>query len=239
GDGRYFGAARRELRRARLPGEQPRARSGDRCRHRRRPVALLRAAVRHGAARRTRRRPGAHDRPRGARRAVAAQPDRRIPPVQHERERGRLRLQRYGRTGRREPAAGRRAARRARRLGRRSAGGGGRGVSKEAGVTTIRSRGAARTLRDGVDRAGAAARALAWATLAAATLLAAGCDRGGGQAPPPSPNEVLAEATGYYCGMLLADHEGPKGQIHLSGREAPLWFSSVRDTIAFLRLPEE
>ena len=106
-------------------------------------------------------------------------------------------------------------------------------------MTTIRSRGAARTLRDGVDRAGAAARALAWATLAAATLLAAGCDRGGGQAPPPSPNEVLAEATGYYCGMLLADHEGPKGQIHLSGREAPLWFTSVRDTIAFLRLPEE
>ena len=39
--------------------------------------------------------------------------------------------------------------------------------------------------------------------------------------------------------MLLIDHDGPKGQIHLASREDPLWFSSVRDTIAFLRLPEE
>lgn len=106
-------------------------------------------------------------------------------------------------------------------------------------MTTIRSRGLARTLRGAVLRVRAAARVLALATFAGATLLAAGCDRGAGQARPSSPNEVLAEATGYYCGMLLADHEGPKGQIHLSGREAPLWFSSVRDTIAFLRLPEE
>lgn len=74
---------------------------------------------------------------------------------------------------------------------------------------------------------------------AASIALLAGCERGGAPARPPSPNEVLAEATGYYCGMLLADHEGPKGQIHLVGREDPLWFSSVRDTIAFLRLPEE
>jgi copper chaperone NosL len=35
------------------------------------------------------------------------------------------------------------------------------------------------------------------------------------------------------------DHEGPKGQVHLSSRKDPLWFSSVRDTLAFLRLPEE
>ena len=77
------------------------------------------------------------------------------------------------------------------------------------------------------------ARVLMLGVLAATVLFAAGCDRGAGQGPPPWPNEVLAEATGYYCGMLLTDHEGPKGQIHLSGREKPLWFSSVRDTIAF------
>lgn len=62
-------------------------------------------------------------------------------------------------------------------------------------------------------------------------------------APPPSalppPGEVQAESTGHYCGMLLLDHDGPKGQIHLTRRDTPLWFSSVRDTIAFLRLPEE
>jgi len=106
-------------------------------------------------------------------------------------------------------------------------------------VTALRLRGVVDRSRRGFDRVRIGARALSLAVLAASVLLAAGCDRGGGQAPPPSPNGVLAEATGYYCGMLLADHEGPKGQIHLSGREAPVWFSSVRDTIAFLRLPEE
>ena len=55
----------------------------------------------------------------------------------------------------------------------------------------------------------------------------------------PPPIEVTAEATGHYCGMLLKDHEGPKGQIHLAGGEDPVWFSSVRDTVAFTRLPEE
>ena len=106
-------------------------------------------------------------------------------------------------------------------------------------MTALRLRGLAGRLRGNFDRLRAGVRAALLAVLMGSVLFAAGCERGGGQAPPPSPNEVLAEATGYYCGMLLADHEGPKGQIHLSGREAPLWFSSVRDTIAFLRLPEE
>ena len=80
------------------------------------------------------------------------------------------------------------------------------------------------------------------AALAAVLLgaaLAAGCERAAVPAPAPPPAEVSAEATGHYCGMLLVDHEGPKGQIHLAGRAAPVWFSSVRDTIAFTRLPEE
>jgi copper chaperone NosL len=56
---------------------------------------------------------------------------------------------------------------------------------------------------------------------------------------PAAPVEVSDDATGHYCGMLLADHEGPKGQIHLASSDEPIWFSSVRDTIAFTRLPEE
>jgi copper chaperone NosL len=71
-----------------------------------------------------------------------------------------------------------------------------------------------------------------------AGLLAA-CDAEPEVVAPVVPVEVTGEATGRYCGMLLADHEGPKGQIHLAGSEEPLWFSSVRDTIAFTRLPEE
>jgi copper chaperone NosL len=85
----------------------------------------------------------------------------------------------------------------------------------------------------------AATRWLArWAAALAVAALAA-CDRGAPPAPPPPPAEVQADAVGHYCGMLLVDHDGPKGQIHLAGRAQPVWFSSVRDTIAFTRLPEE
>ena len=71
-----------------------------------------------------------------------------------------------------------------------------------------------------------------------AGLLAA-CDAEPEAVAPILPVEVTDDATGRYCGMLLADHDGPKGQVHLAGSEEPLWFSSVRDTIAFTRLPEE
>lgn len=71
----------------------------------------------------------------------------------------------------------------------------------------------------------------------------AGCDAPRPGQLPPAPVELGAgtafEATGYYCGMPLADHDGPKGQVHLESRDQPLWFSSVRDAIAFMRLPEE
>lgn len=77
------------------------------------------------------------------------------------------------------------------------------------------------------------------AAIGLAVLMLAACDKAAPPAAPPPPAEVSDEATGHYCGMLLADHEGPKGQIHLASRTGPLWFSSVRDTIAFLRLPEE
>lgn len=82
-------------------------------------------------------------------------------------------------------------------------------------------------------------RAMRVAVVVVALAAAAGCDRRSAQAPRPSPSEVLAEATGYYCGMRLAEHEGPKGQLYLASRSEPIWFSSVRDTIAFTRLPEE
>lgn len=89
-------------------------------------------------------------------------------------------------------------------------------------------------------RAGNAGRlrfALVSAMLAAA--LATGCEQRTSAVPPPPAVEVQGDATGHYCGMLLADHEGPKGQIHLASARQPVWFSSVRDTIAFTRLPEE
>lgn len=55
----------------------------------------------------------------------------------------------------------------------------------------------------------------------------------------PAPRELDREANGHYCGMIVADHPGPKGQIFVGESEVPIWFSSVRDTVAFLMLPGE
>ncbi len=59
------------------------------------------------------------------------------------------------------------------------------------------------------------------------------------QAAAPPPATITAEAVGHYCGMALADHPGPKGQIVTKGKKEPYWFSSARDTLAFTMLPEE
>lgn len=81
--------------------------------------------------------------------------------------------------------------------------------------------------------------ALAGAGLLAAALVA-GCDDAGPHAGvPPPPAELGGDAIGYYCNMIVVAHSGPKGHIFLTGREAPVWFTSVRDTVAFTRLPEE
>lgn len=64
-----------------------------------------------------------------------------------------------------------------------------------------------------------------------------------GEAPAPSaapaPRPLDPAAIGHYCQMIVAYHPGPKAQIFLSDRSDPVWFSSVRDGIAFTRLPEE
>lgn len=48
------------------------------------------------------------------------------------------------------------------------------------------------------------------------------------------------QAIGHYCQMELLEHDGPKGQIHLQGLPgAPLFFSQVRDVLAYMRMPEQ
>lgn len=76
------------------------------------------------------------------------------------------------------------------------------------------------------------------AVLCIGAALVVGCNRSS-SLPPPPPADAPAEATGYYDGMPLAKHAGPKGQVHLASRREPLWFSSVRDALAFTRRPEE
>jgi copper chaperone NosL len=58
-------------------------------------------------------------------------------------------------------------------------------------------------------------------------------------APKPAPAELTRDDTGYFCGMIVADHRGPKSQVILRGTDETLWFTSARDGIAFKRLPEE
>jgi len=75
--------------------------------------------------------------------------------------------------------------------------------------------------------------------LALLALLAGACDDRDGAAAPPPPVALTADAIGQYCGMLLVEHPGPKGQILLRGIDRPVWFSTVRDTFAFTMLAEE
>lgn len=55
----------------------------------------------------------------------------------------------------------------------------------------------------------------------------------------PSPVVMTQDALGHYCQMVLTEHPGPKGQIHLDGMEDPIFFSQVRDAIAYQRMPEQ
>ena len=60
------------------------------------------------------------------------------------------------------------------------------------------------------------------------------------QAPKiPPPHRMTAEDIGHYCGMNVLEHPGPKGHIFVASLIEPVWFSSVRDTIAFTMLPDE
>ena len=75
---------------------------------------------------------------------------------------------------------------------------------------------------------------LALALLAGLALAA--CKK---EAEKPAPQAVSDASIGRYCGMMLTEHEGPRGQIFVVGEAEPVWFSSARDTVAFTLLPEE
>ena len=71
-----------------------------------------------------------------------------------------------------------------------------------------------------------------------ALLVLGGC-KSERDAPMPNAFSLTEEAIGRYCGMNVLEHDGPKGQVILSGMLEPIWFSSARDTIAFTLLPDE
>lgn len=53
------------------------------------------------------------------------------------------------------------------------------------------------------------------------------------------PVEISDQTIGHYCQMNLSEHSGPKAQVHLEAIPDPLFFSQVRDAIAFSRAPEQ
>ena len=70
----------------------------------------------------------------------------------------------------------------------------------------------------------------------AALFLLAAC-RAEPDLPPPAA--MTAEAVGHYCQMNVLEHPGPKAQVHLKDVLDPLFFSQVRDAIAYQRMPEQ
>ncbi|WP_176248764.1 MULTISPECIES: nitrous oxide reductase accessory protein NosL [unclassified Sulfitobacter] len=71
-----------------------------------------------------------------------------------------------------------------------------------------------------------------------AIVLLVGCKQEVVQDTSPLP--LTVEAVGHYCQMNLFEHEGPKAQAHLGGLpQMPLFFSQVRDVVAYVRLPEQ
>ncbi|MCQ0093155.1 nitrous oxide reductase accessory protein NosL [Roseovarius sp. M141] len=74
--------------------------------------------------------------------------------------------------------------------------------------------------------------------IAAALLALTACKEETAQDTSPLP--LTPAAVGHYCQMNLLEHDGPKAQAHLAGLPgAPLFFSQVRDVIAYLRMPEQ
>lgn len=72
--------------------------------------------------------------------------------------------------------------------------------------------------------------------LVLAVLLVAACREDVAEVPPPA--SMTDEALSFFCQMNVSEHGGPKGQIHLDGMPAPLFFAQVRDLVAYLKSPE-
>jgi len=70
-------------------------------------------------------------------------------------------------------------------------------------------------------------------------VLISGCKEDAAGFAVPEPLALSEDAAGHYCQMVILEHQGPKAQVHLAGFLAPLWFSQVRDGIAYLKSPEQ
>jgi len=65
-----------------------------------------------------------------------------------------------------------------------------------------------------------------------AFLMLAACDSSG-RPPMPKPRVPGVDAVDHLCNRLLAEQQGPKGQLYLNNEPEPLWFNSVREALAY------
>ncbi|AVO38616.1 nitrous oxide reductase accessory protein NosL [Pukyongiella litopenaei] len=72
--------------------------------------------------------------------------------------------------------------------------------------------------------------------LLCALLALTACREEVAEAPDPVP--LTEDALSHFCQMNVAEHGGPKGQIHLKGLPVPIYFAQVRDLVAYLKSPE-
>lgn len=70
-------------------------------------------------------------------------------------------------------------------------------------------------------------------------VLLAGCGQDNAQSSIPVALALTEEAAGHYCQMVILEHDGPKAQVHMAGYPDPLWFSQVRDGLAYLKSPDQ
>jgi copper chaperone NosL len=78
-----------------------------------------------------------------------------------------------------------------------------------------------------------------FAAIAIVAITASACSEQEAKVDTPLPVALTEESVGHYCNMTILEHTGPKAQIHLADNPHPIWFSQVRDGIAFIRSPEE
>ncbi|SLN44432.1 NosL [Roseovarius litorisediminis] len=55
------------------------------------------------------------------------------------------------------------------------------------------------------------------------------------EAKAPDPVTLTADALGHFCMMQVDAHPGPKAQIHLAGLPEPIFFTQVRDALAYVK----
>ncbi len=76
-------------------------------------------------------------------------------------------------------------------------------------------------------------------TVICSSLLLFACGENEKSMVEQNPVKLTVDDVGHFCGMLVTMHNGPNAQVFLKGKTQPLWFVSVRDSLAYSRMPDE